>query len=119
MHRPTRSACHNIVRQQLHQEKYPNPAIELPQLLDPASDTSRRSTGPNSTIFCRIGLGEVLATYLQFCGELLGQKAPRLRLRPRVGEIENFRQIVQSAEATKKPRNHRHLPRRNRSLPSS
>jgi hypothetical protein len=57
MHRPTRSACHNIVHQQLHQEKYPNPAIELPQLLDPASDTSRRSTGPYSTIFLSNRLG--------------------------------------------------------------
>jgi hypothetical protein len=48
-----------------------------------------------------MGLGEVLATYLQFCEELLGQKAPRLRCRPRVGAIKCFRQIIDPPKPSK------------------
>jgi hypothetical protein len=46
-------------------------------------------------------LGEVLATYLQFCEELLGQKAPRLRCRPRVRAIKRFRRIVDPPKPSK------------------
>jgi hypothetical protein len=95
---PTRSACHNIVHQQLHHEKYPNPAIELRQLLDLALIRKRHEAAIDwaelDDLFSRKGLGEVLATYLQFCEELLGQEAPRLRSRPRLGAIENFRRLV-------------------------
>jgi hypothetical protein len=95
---PTRSVCHNIVHQQLHHEKYPNPAIELRQLLDLALIRKRHEAAIDwaelDDLFSRKGLGEVLATYLQFCEELLGQKSPRLRSRPRIGAIENFRRLV-------------------------
>jgi hypothetical protein len=104
---PTRSACHNIVHQQLHHEKYPNPAIELRQLLDLALIRKRHEAAIDwaelDHLFCRIGLGEVLATYLHFCEELLGQKAPRFRYRPRVGAIENFRRIVDPPKPPKPP----------------
>jgi hypothetical protein len=104
---PTRSACHNIVHQQLHHEKYPNPAIELRQLLDLALIRKRHEAAIDwaelDHLFYRIRLGEVLATYLHFCEELLGQKAPRFRYRPRVGAIENFRRIVDPPKPPKPP----------------
>jgi hypothetical protein len=104
---PTRSACHNVVHQQLHHEKYPNPAIELRQLLDLALIRKRSETAIDwaelDDLFCRKDLGEVLATYLQFCQELLGQKAPRLRSRPRFGAIENFRRLVDPPGPPKPP----------------
>jgi len=95
------------VHQQLHHEKYPNPAIELRQLLDLALIRKRHEAAIDwaelDHLFCRKGLGEVLATYLQYCEELLGQKAPRLRCLPRVGAIENFRRIVDPPKIPPKP----------------
>jgi hypothetical protein len=95
---PTRSACHNIVHDQLDHERYQRRTIELRQLLDLALIRKRHEAaidwGELDHFFCRNGLGEVLATYLQFCEELLGQKAPRLRCRPRIGAIDDFRRIV-------------------------
>jgi hypothetical protein len=102
---PTRSAGHNIVHHQLHHDGYQNCTIELRQLLDLALIRKRHDAAIDwaelDHFFCRNGLGEVLATYLQFCEELLGQKAPRLRCRPRVGAIKGFRRIVDPPKPSK------------------
>jgi Uncharacterised nucleotidyltransferase len=95
---PTQSVGHNVVHHQLHHDGYQNRTIELRQLLDLALIRARHEAAIDwaelDHLFCRNGLGEVLATYLQFCEELLGQKAPRLRCRPRIGAIDDFRRIV-------------------------
>jgi hypothetical protein len=104
---PTRSAGHNVVHHQVQHEGYQNRSIELRQLLDLALIRARYERAIDwaelDHLFCRSGLGEVLATYLQFCHEFLGQKAPRLRCRPRVGAIKSFRQMVDSANPPKLP----------------
>jgi hypothetical protein len=95
---PTRSVCHNVVHHQLHHSGYQKRTIELRQLLDLALIRKRHEEaidwGELDHLFCRHGFGEVLATYLQFGEELLGQGAPRLRYQPRVGAIDSFRRIV-------------------------
>jgi hypothetical protein len=95
---PTRSICHNVVHHQLHHSGYRKRTIELRQLLDLALICKRHEGAIDwaelDHLFCQNGFGEVLATYLQFGEWLLGQKAPRLRYRPRVGAIESFRRIV-------------------------
>jgi hypothetical protein len=102
---PTRSAGHNVVHHQVQHEGYQNRSIELRQLLDLALIHARHEAmidwAELDHFFCRSGLGEVLATYLQFCQELLGQKAPLLRCRPRVGAIKSFRQMVDSPNPPK------------------
>src|ERR1700730_12528251 len=42
-----------------------------------------------------MGLGDVLATYLNFGEVLLGQPAPRLRQPPRTGAIAAFSRIIE------------------------
>jgi Uncharacterised nucleotidyltransferase len=105
---PTRSAGHNVVHHQLHHDGYQNRTIELRQLLDLVLIRARHEAAIDwaelDHFFCRHGLGEVLATYLQFCEELLGQKAPPLRCRPRVGAIESFRRIVDPPKPPKPPK---------------
>jgi hypothetical protein len=105
---PTRSAGHNVVHHQLHHDGYQNRTIELRQLLDLVLIRARHEAAIDwaelDHFFCRHGLGEVLATYLQFCEELLGQKAPRLRCRPRVGAIKSFRRIVDPPKPPKPPK---------------
>ena len=95
---PTRSVCHNIVHDQFDHGRYQDRTIELRQLLDLALIRKRHEAaidwGELDHLFCRNDLGEVLATYLQFCEELLGQKAPRLGCRTRAGAIEGFRRII-------------------------
>jgi hypothetical protein len=95
---PTRSACHNIVHDQFDHERYQDRTIELRQLLDLALIRKRHEAAIDwaelDHLFCRNDLGEVLATYLRFCEALLGQKAPRLRRRPRAGAIKDFRRII-------------------------
>jgi hypothetical protein len=104
---PTRNACHNVVHHQLNHEGYRNRTIELRQLLDLALIRKRHEVAIDwaelDHLFCRVGLGEVLATYLQFCEKLLGQKAPQLCCRPRVGAIESFRRIVDPPKPPKPP----------------
>jgi hypothetical protein len=94
----TRSICHNVVHQQLHHSGYGKRTIELRQLLDLALIRKRHEDAIDwaelDDLFCRHGLGEVLATYLQFGEKLLGQKAPKLRSQPRVGASETYRRIV-------------------------
>jgi Uncharacterised nucleotidyltransferase len=105
---PTRSVCHNIIHDQFDHERYQDRTIELRQLLDLALIRKRHEAaidwGELDHLFCRNDLGEVLATYLHFCEELLGQKAPRLRCRPRVGAIESFRLIVDPPKPPKPPK---------------
>ena len=48
-----------------------------------------------------MGFGEVLATYLSFMEELLGQPAPRLRHAPRVGAIVDFKRVIETPPAWK------------------
>jgi hypothetical protein len=95
---PTRSVCHNVVHQQLHHLGYVMHTIELRQLLDMALIRKRHEREIDwaelDHLFCRHGFGELLATYLQFGEELLGQKTPRLRYQPHVSAIESFRRIV-------------------------
>jgi Uncharacterised nucleotidyltransferase len=95
---PTRSVGHNVVHHQLHHDGYKHGMIELRQLLDLALIRKRHEAAIDwaelDHFFCRNDMGEVLPTYLQFCEELLGQKAPRLRCRPRIGAIDDFRRIV-------------------------
>jgi Uncharacterised nucleotidyltransferase len=104
---PTRNACHNVVHHQLNHDGYKSGAIELRQLLDLALIRKRHEVAIDwaelDHLFCRVGLGEVLATYLQFCEKLLGQKAPQLCCRPRVGAIESFRRIVDPPKPPKPP----------------
>ena len=94
----TRSVCHNIVHHQLHHSGYVKRTIELRQLLDLALIRKRHEDAIDwaelDHLFCQHGFGQVLATYLQFGEELLGQKAPRFRNRPCVGTNESFRRIV-------------------------
>jgi len=65
--------------------------IELRQLLDLALIRKRHEAvidwAELDYFFCRNDVGEVLATYLQFCEKLLGQRAPQLHCRPRGGAI--------------------------------
>jgi hypothetical protein len=95
---PTRSVCHNVVHHHLHHEGYVRHTIELRQLLDFALIRKRHERAIDwaelDHLFCRHGFGELLATYLQFGEELLGQKAPRLRHKPHVSAIESFRRII-------------------------
>jgi Uncharacterised nucleotidyltransferase len=94
----TRSVCHNVVHHQLHHSGYEKRIVELRQLLDLALIRKRHEDAIDwaelDHRFCRHGFGQVLATYLQFDEELLGQKAPQLRNKPRVGASESFRRIV-------------------------
>jgi hypothetical protein len=94
----TRSVCHNVVHHQFNHSGYEKRTIELRQLLDLALIRKRHEGEIDwaelDHLFCRHSFGQVLATYLQFGEELLGQKAPRLRNKPRVGASESFRRIV-------------------------
>jgi hypothetical protein len=94
----TRSICHNVVHHQLNHSGYEKRTIELRQLLDLALIRKRHEDAIDwaelDHRFCRHGFGQVLATYLQFGEELLGQKAAQLRNKPRVGASESFRRIV-------------------------
>jgi hypothetical protein len=94
----TRSVCHNVVHHQLHHSGYAKRTIELRQLLDVALIRRRHEGAIDwdelDHLFCRHGFGKVLATYLQFGEELLGQKAPRLRYKPCIDTNESFRRIV-------------------------
>jgi Uncharacterised nucleotidyltransferase len=111
---PTRSAGLNIVHHQLHNLGYWKNTLELRQLLDLALIRERHETAIDwaelDHHFCRIDMGEALATYLQFCEELLGQKAPPLRCRPRVGAIDGFRRIVDPPKSPKPPKPPRLAP---------
>jgi Uncharacterised nucleotidyltransferase len=94
----TRSVCHNVAHNQLHHSGYEKRIVELRQLLDLAL-IRRRYEGSIDWaeldhLFSQHGFGQVLATYLQFGEELLGQKAPRLQSKPCVGRGESLRRIV-------------------------
>jgi hypothetical protein len=95
----TRSVGHNIAHDQIFHWGYQRKRIELRQFLDLA--VMRRVF--ESTIdwpelderFCRMELGEVLATYLKFDELLLGQPTPRLRHASRAGAITDFSHIIE------------------------
>jgi hypothetical protein len=90
----TCSVGHIIAHDQLAHAGYRRGKVELRQLLDVAVLRSVHAAtidwGELDRRFHRIGLGEVLATYLEFVEVLLGQPAPRLSSPPRPGAIREF-----------------------------
>lgn len=99
----TRSVGHIIAHDQLHHNGYRRGWVELRQALDLAMIRARRESAIDwaelDDRFCRMGRGEVLATYLEFVKILLGQAAPRFRSAPRPGAIKDFRRAITSARA--------------------
>jgi Uncharacterised nucleotidyltransferase len=95
----TRSAGHNIAHNQILHWGYQRTRVELRQLLDlamiRAASESAIDWAELDERFCRMELGEMLATYLNFAEVLLGQPAPRLRHAPRAGAITDFGHIIE------------------------
>jgi len=101
----TRSVGHIIAHDQLSHWGYQRKRFELRQLLDVAMIRRVSERAINwaelDERFTRMGFGEVLATYLNFMEELLGQPAPRLRHAPRVGAIVDFKRVIETPPAWK------------------
>jgi hypothetical protein len=95
----TSSAAHNVLHDQINNANYDLSRVELRQLLDIA--TIRRWQENNidwSEIdrrFCSVGMGQVLATYLEFAQSLFGQPMPPLSHAPRAGALTGFRRSVE------------------------
>jgi Uncharacterised nucleotidyltransferase len=101
----TRSAGHNIAHDQIFHLGYQRTRVELRQLLDLAmirrAFESAIDWAELDERFCRIGLGEVLATYLNFAEVLLGQPAPPLRHAPRASAVTDFSHLIEPPQAWK------------------
>jgi Uncharacterised nucleotidyltransferase len=91
----TRGAAHNIVHDQLNHGNYRLGRVQLRQLLDLAMYRKRYERMIDWTEldrrFGRIGKGTVLATYLKFAEDLLGQPMPDLSHAPRTRLMTDFR----------------------------
>jgi hypothetical protein len=94
----TRSVGHIVVHDQLLHEGNRRGSVELRQILDlaviRATHESTIDWAELDDRFCRIGLGEVLATYLHIAEALFGQPAPQLSCKPRPRAVEDFRRAV-------------------------
>lgn len=103
----TRSAGHNIAHDQLHHSGFQRRRVELRQLLDLAMIRRPCERAIDwaelDERFCRMGFGEVLATYLKFAEVLLGQPAPLLRHAPYAGAITAFKRMIEPPHAWKQP----------------
>jgi hypothetical protein len=95
----TRGAAHIIVHDQLNHDNYRLGGIQLRQLLDLAMfRTKYQSTIDWTELdhrFCKVGKQAVLATYLEFARELLGQPAPDLSHAPRTRAMTDFRRDIE------------------------
>jgi hypothetical protein len=84
---PTRNAAHTIFHSELFHLQYRFNKIHLRHLLDLALIRARHESlidwAEVDRRFSAAGHGEVLATYLDFARELLGQPAPQLSQAPR------------------------------------
>jgi hypothetical protein len=94
----TRSAAHTIVHDQLNHGNYRLGRIQLRQLLDLAMVRTKYQGMIDWTEldhrFCKAGKGAVLATYLKFAEELLGQPMPDLSHAPRTRVMTDFRRSM-------------------------
>jgi Uncharacterised nucleotidyltransferase len=95
----TRSAAHTIVHDQLLHLNYQSNRVQLRQLLDLAMVRARYESTIDWTEldhrFCSVGMGQVLATYLEFAKVLLGQPTPQLSHVPRAGALADFRRMIE------------------------
>ncbi len=95
----TRTVAHNIVHDQLNHENYRWGRVQLRQLLDLAMFRARYENmidwAELDRRFCSAGQGAVLATYLAFAEDLLGQAAPPdLGHAPRMRAMADFRRDI-------------------------
>jgi hypothetical protein len=95
----TRSVGHIIAHDQLQHAGYRFRSVELRQVLDLAVIRAGHERAIDwaelDRRFYRLGLGEVLATYLAIAEALLGQRLPPLRCMPRPRAIEDFRRTFE------------------------
>ena len=77
---------------------YQSSRLQLRQLLDLAMIRARYESTIDWTEldhrFCSVGMGQVLATYLEFAKVLLGQPTPQLSHVPRAGALADFRRMM-------------------------
>jgi hypothetical protein len=92
---PTRNVGHTIFHSEIFHRLYTLDKIELRHLLDVALLYARHARvidwNELDRRFSDAGLGEVLATYLHFADELLGQPAPKLSHGPRGDAMAKLR----------------------------
>ena len=94
---PTRNAGHTIFHSEILHGLYGLNKIQLRHLLDLALIRARHQRaidwGELDHRFSAAGFGEVLATYLHFSDELLGQSAPKLSHAPRKDAMAELRSV--------------------------
>ena len=96
----TRAIAHNIVHDQLNNQSHNRRLgrASLRQLLDLAMLRAKYEDAIDwnelDDRFCGAGSGIVLATYLEFGSELLGQPAPKLTHAPRKRALAAFRRNI-------------------------
>lgn len=95
----TRIIAHNIVHDQLHHANYRARRCTLRQLLDLAVVRAKNEGAIDwaelDRLFCSVGQGKVIATYLEFANRLFGQAPPALSHAPRVGALAAFRVMIE------------------------
>ena len=96
---PTRSVAHNVVHDQLNHGNYGAGQVQLRQLLDLAMIRAKYESAIDwaelDRRFCSVGMGPVLATYLEFASVLFGQTAPELSHAPRKGALVDLRRKIE------------------------
>jgi Uncharacterised nucleotidyltransferase len=92
---PTRNVGHTIFHSEAFHGLYTLNKIQLRHLLDTAliraHDAGAIDWNELEGRFSAVDLGELLATYLHFAAELLGQPAPKLRHAPRSDAMAELR----------------------------
>lgn len=113
---PTMLIGHNVVHDQLNHERYSSKEVELRQLLDFAVLRARH--GPDidweelDRRFCRIGLGQVLATYLRYDEVLFHQPIPAIGSAARPRAMRGLRQSIELPPAERRLRQAQRRARR-------
>jgi len=92
---PTRNVGHTIFHSEIFHGLYALDKIELRHLLDMALIRAQHARvidwNELDRRFSNAGFGELLATYLHFVDELLGQSAPKLSHAPRSDSMAKLR----------------------------
>jgi hypothetical protein len=105
----TQSAAHNVVHDQLLHGEFQRNGVELRQLIDLALIRAQHDNEIDwdeiDRRFCSLGMGHVLATYLEFAAVLLGQAAPKLSHPPKVRAITALKRSMGTWQALRRMTN--------------
>lgn len=95
----TASVAHTVVHDQMLHIRYELRRFELRQLVDLAVVRAKHESaidwGEIDRRFSGAGVGQVLATYLEFARVFFGQRPPRLSHAPRRRAVADLRRILQ------------------------